>query len=202
MGDGVELFCDDGVGRVGPQPGRGKVVEQDRIDRVHRAGRDSIAEADVDLRFAARLRQFARDDHADTTVAGFLADFLDGDGGRVEHDTVVHGNGGDLAEHPRDRFQIARAEAQQVGVARGPMRHVIPERKQQRAFQQKAIRVLRLRQAVEDALQRETYQYLIEIDALRLGDVEQAGTNRSRDIAHSIASRYGRITLATRQSFA
>ena len=62
---------------VGPQPGRGQIGQQHRIDRIHRPGRDGIAEADVDLRFAARLGQFAGDDHPDTAVARFLADFLE-----------------------------------------------------------------------------------------------------------------------------
>lgn len=69
------------------------------------------------------------------------------------------------------------------------MWHVVPEREQQRTFEQKAIRMLGLAQAVEDALQRDTHQYLIEIHALRLGDVEQAGAHGSRDVVHSVASR-------------
>jgi len=47
---------------------------------------------------------------------------------------------------------VARAESEQIGVARRPVRHVVPKREQQRAFEQKTISVLRLGQAVEDAL--------------------------------------------------
>jgi hypothetical protein len=64
-----------------------------------RAGCDGIAEADVDLRLAACLGQFARDDHADAAVARFLADLLDRDRGWVEHDAVVHSDGGDVPEY-------------------------------------------------------------------------------------------------------
>jgi hypothetical protein len=67
--------------------------------------------------------------------------------------------------------------------------HVVPEREQQRAFEQKSIRMRGLAQAVEDALQREAHQHLIEVHALRLGDVQQAGAHGSRDLAHSTASR-------------
>lgn len=64
--DGVEFFGDDGVGRIGPKPGCWQVVQQYRIDRIHGTRRDGIAEADIDLRLAARPGQFARDDHAHT----------------------------------------------------------------------------------------------------------------------------------------
>lgn len=75
----MDLFRDDGVGRIGPKPWRGQVVQQDGIHRIHRAGRDGIAEADVDLRLAARVGQFARYDHADAAVSCFLTYFLDSD---------------------------------------------------------------------------------------------------------------------------
>jgi len=62
------------------------------------------------------------------------------------------------------------------------MRHVVPEREQQRALEQKALGVLRLGQAIEDALQGEAHQHLIEVDTLRLGDVQQAGADRCGDV--------------------
>ena len=52
------------------------------------------------------------------------------------------------------------------------MRHVVPEREQQRTFEQEAIRVRGLGQTIENALQGETHQNLIKIDAFRLGYVE------------------------------
>ena len=97
QGDGVEFFRDDRVRRAG-RPGRGQIVQQDRIDRIHRRRCDGIAEADIDLRLAARLGQFARDDHADAAVAGFLADFLDRDRCGVECNAVVNSHGGDVAK--------------------------------------------------------------------------------------------------------
>jgi hypothetical protein len=69
------------------------------------------------------------------------------------------------------------------------MRHVVPEREEQRALEQKTIRVPGLAQAVEDAFQCEAHKHLIEIRPLRLGDVEQAGAYGSRHVAHSVASR-------------
>lgn len=133
--------------------------------------------------------QLAADEDARSGVSCFLADFLGDDRGRVENDAVLDRDAGDVAEGLDHGFQIARAEAEQVGVARGPVRHVVPEREQQRALEQKSIRMLGLAQAIEDALQRETDQHLIEIHALRLGDVEQAGAHGSRDVIHSTDSR-------------
>lgn len=193
QGDGVEFFRDDRVRRVGPQLGRGKIVQQDRIDRIHRGRCDGIAEADIDLRLAARLGQFARDDHADAAVAGFLADLLDRDRGGLKFNAVVNSHGSDVAKGLGDRCQIARTEAEQVGVARGPVGHVVPEREQQRALEQKAVRVLRLGHAVKDALQRESHQHLVEIDTLSFGNVEQARTDGRGDVwtggVHPMLSR-------------
>ncbi len=71
-GNGVEFFRDDCVRRVGLQLGRGQIVQQDRIDRIHRRRCDGIVKADIDLRLAARLGQFARDDHAHAAAWGTL----------------------------------------------------------------------------------------------------------------------------------
>ena len=112
---------------------------------------------------------------------------------RVECDAVVHSDGGDVAEGFGHRCQVTRAEAEQIGVARGPVGHVVPEREQQRALEQKAVRVLRLGHAVEDALQRESHQHLIEIDTLSFGNVEQARTDGRGDVwigqVHPMLSR-------------
>jgi hypothetical protein len=63
----------------------------------------------------------------------------------------------------------------------------------QRALEQKAIGVLRLGQAVEDALQCKPHQHLIEIDTLRLGNIEQACTDGRGDVGigavHPMLSR-------------
>jgi len=50
------------------------------------------------------------------------------------------------------------------------------------ALEQKTIGVLRLGQTIEDAFQRESHQHLIEIDALRFGNVEQARTDGCGDV--------------------
>ncbi len=198
----MEFFRDNGVCRVGKQPRRGQVVQQYRIDRIHRAGRDGVAKADIDLRLATRVGQFAVDGHTDAAVAGVFADLRYCHGNRIEQDAVVRGNGGDLAKDLGHGLQVAGAEAQQIGIARRPVRHVIPKREQQRALEHETVCVWRLRQTVKDAFQREAHQHLGEIHTLRLGDVEQASANGGGEIAHSTASRYGRITFATRQIFA
>lgn len=74
----------------------------------------------TDLFSRCRIRKPARDDHAHAAAASLLADVLDGDRCWVEHDAIVRRDGGDLAEDLRNRFQLACAEARQVGVARGP----------------------------------------------------------------------------------
>ena len=63
----------------------------------------------------------------------------------------------------------------------------------QRALEQKAVSVLRLCQTVKDAFQRESHQHLIEIDALRFGNIEQARTDGRGDFwiggVHPMLSR-------------
>ena len=180
--DGVEFFRDDGVRWVGPQSWCGHFLQQYRIDRINRRRGDGVAEADINLGLAACSGQIGRNDHANAAVASFLADLLDRDGGRVKHDAVFDRYGCDVPKHLGDRLQITGTEAQEVGIACGPVWHVVPEREQQRTFEQKAVRVRRLGQPVEDALQGKAHQHLIEIDALRLGDIEQARTDGCRDI--------------------
>jgi len=55
------------------------------------------------------------------------------------------------------------------------------------------IGVLRLGQTVEDAFQRKAHQHLIEIGALRFGNVEQARTDGRGDVwmgrVHPMLSR-------------
>jgi len=122
---------------------------------------------------------------------------------RVEGHAIVRIDAGDVAEHPGDGTQVARPEAQQVCIASRPVRHVVPQVEQQRALEQEAIGMRRPAKAVEDALQGEAHQHLVEIHALRLGQSEQARSDgRGNVLAHSVASRYGRMTLATRQIFA
>lgn len=91
-------------------------------------------------------------------------------------------------------FQIARAEAEQVVVARGPVRPVVPEREQQRAFEQKSIRMLGLAQAVEYALQRETDQHLIEVPPCALATLSR----RARTGAATLFIRWPRDRGASR----
>ncbi len=189
----MEFLRDDRVRWVGQQPGCGKIVEQDWKDRFHGRRRDGIAEANIDLRLAASIGQFARDDHADAPVAGFLSDLFDRDRSRVECHTVIHSNGGNVAEGFGHRYQIARTEAEQIGVASGPMWHVVSEREEQRALEQKTISVLRSGQAVENAFQRKTHQHLIEIHTLRFGDIELSRTDGRGDVGigevHPMLSR-------------
>lgn len=93
--------------------------------------------------------------------------------------------------------KVASNDHAHAPVSCSPVRHVVPEHEQQRTLKQKAISVLQLRQAVADALQCEVHKHLLEVRLLRLGNVEQADANGGCDLAHSIASRNGRITFVT-----
>jgi len=62
------------------------------------------------------------------------------------------------------------------------VRHVVPEREQQRALEQETIGMRRLAQAVKDAFQCEAHEHLVEVRALRLGDVQQTSPDRRGDV--------------------
>ena len=168
QGDGVQLFRDHGVDRISPQAGCGKVFKQNRIFRLNRARGDRVTKANVDLRFAACFGEFAGNHDAGTGVAGFLADVFGGDAVGIEGDPVFDRDGGDVAECLADGLKVARPKAEQVGVPCRPVRHVIPEREQQGAFEKKAVRVRRLAQAIQESLQRVADQNLVEVRSFGL----------------------------------
>ena len=123
---------------------------------------------------AARVRKQARQQHPHAAVPVALADVFDGDRSRVEHDTVVHEHCSDVAEHVGHGLFVARPETQEIGVARGSVRHVVPEREQQRALEDEAVGMGGTAQAIQKTLQRKAHQHLVEIDSGGPGDVEQA----------------------------
>src|SRR5207247_10986267 len=73
-------------------------------------------------------------------------------------------------------------------------------RQQQRALQNKPIREWGLRKAIEESLHSEVLEQFLERTSLRTGLVEQSLPDRGALVAtaHSMASRYGRITSWTR----
>lgn len=79
------------------------------------------------------------ENHAHAAIAGFFANLARSDTVRVEHDAVVHGNSSDLAECRLHRLHVAGSEAQEVGIARGPVWHVVPEGEEQRPLEQEAL---------------------------------------------------------------
>jgi hypothetical protein len=84
----------------------------------------------------------------------------------IEGDTVLNPNTSDVTKCLGDRFKVARPEAKQIGVERRSMGHVVPEREQQGALEQKMIGVRRLAQPVENSLQGEAREHLVEVRAL------------------------------------
>ena len=108
---------------------------------------------------------------------------------RIIH-RVIDRDGGDITECLADGLQVARPKAKQVGVPCRPVRHVIPEREQQGAFEQEAIPVRRLAQAVQESLQGIADQKLVEVRSFGLCDVQQACPYRRGEVfGHSVASR-------------
>jgi len=68
-------------------------------------------------------------------------DISDANRRRIENDTVVDRDRRDVSENAGHRAGIARPETQQVGVPRRAVRQVVPERKEQRALEDKAVSV-------------------------------------------------------------
>lgn len=95
---------------------------------------------------------------------------------------------------------VVGAEAEQIGVAGGPVRLVIPEGKQQGAFQHELVGVPGHRHPVQEAFQAEVVQQQAVIVAALLRQIEQAGQDRGATPAGhaTTVSRYGCMTLATR----
>lgn len=73
---------------------------------------DGVTEADIDLGLAACSGQIACNHHANATVASFLADLLDRDGGWVKHNAVVDRYSCDVPEYLGHGPQITGTETQ------------------------------------------------------------------------------------------
>lgn len=78
----MQLFRNDGVDRIGPQASCGKVLKQNGVIGLNRARDDRVTEADIDLRFAACLGEFAGNHDPRTRSAGILADVFSNDAER------------------------------------------------------------------------------------------------------------------------
>ncbi len=176
--DRFELFGHHSRTRIHAQARRRLVVEHSGIDRLFRPGRHRIAVTHVELKRAARVAQPALQPDAQAAVASILANLLGRKGAGVEVHAVIGNDTADLAQCSVERFGVHRAKAEEVGIARGPMRHVEPQVEQQPTLQPQAVARRRPGQAVQKALDRVPREQQIEILAARLGTIHQSGVNR------------------------
>ena len=98
-----QLFGDHGGAGIDPQLLRRHPVEDNRVLRILRRGRDGVAEADVDLHRTARAIEQTHHRDANARIVSLLADFGDLYTVGLKHDPVVTGDLADLAEQV---FQI------------------------------------------------------------------------------------------------
>ena len=137
----MELFGHHGVFRVSTQLWGAPVVKQYPIADRFRRRHHGIAKSDVHLQRDARAVELGQEVDPHPAVASLLADFRSLDRGGTEPDPVFHRDPADFAEGGHDRVDVIGAKAQQVGIARRPVRQVIPDRKQQCALEQEVVRV-------------------------------------------------------------
>ena len=129
-------------------------VEQDRV--VDRFGRrnDDVAETDVDLERHPRSGQARSQADADPVVLVRAADLLAPDRPRVELEAVFAGY---LAHLPKDLLHPGHSripESQQVEVSGGAVALAAPACEEQGTLQDEGVRVGRLGQSVQEALDR------------------------------------------------
>lgn len=126
--------------------------------------------------------------------------------GVEDHAVVVYLDGAHLDEQSRQPCGIRRATPEKVEVLRGPVRSRGPRSEEHGPFENEGVAVLRAREPHQEPLERVPDQNLVEFLALGLRQREQTRANRMGDVGwgrlHARASRYGRITHATRQASA
>ena len=163
-----------------------------------------IPEADVDLQGNAGSGEPPDQLDADAVVLVGASDLFSADGSRVELEPVL---GRHLADLPQDRLHaryLGVARAEQIEVPCRPVGFPAPEREEHGALQDEGVRVGRLGEAVEEPLDAVPREHELEVLPALLRAVEEPLAHRGREIprlagAHAWASRYGRITFATRQ---
>ncbi len=186
----MQLFGDDRIDWIRSQSWRRQIIDQNGIHCLNGAWRHGIAESDIDLCLAACLGDLGGDQYPSTGIPGLLSDLFHADRCRIEDNAILDLDAGDVPEGLGDRVEITGAEAEQVRVAGGAVRHVVPEGEEQRTLEQEAIGMGRHAKPVQHALQCKPHQNLVEVGALQFGHRQQASPNGSGEIFfHSIASR-------------
>jgi len=100
---------------------KGFVAEAEpSLDDEGRRWHWGVAHTDVDLDLDGCARELSRDEDADASVAGFLADGLTNDAGRVEDHAVLRaGHRGDRLEDLDDAVHLGAAAAKEVEILNG-----------------------------------------------------------------------------------
>jgi hypothetical protein len=120
--------------------------------------------------------------HASATIGVVFADGIGLHGVEVKHPAATQVDGGDFAEGGDQVHLIVGAEAQQVGVSGRAVRGVLPQRKEQGAFEQEAVGMGRHPDASQQALHAKPVEQQVVVVTPLLGECEQPGQDGCRAV--------------------
>ena len=183
---------------------RRREVEDRRVLDARRRRNDRVAETNIHLEADDRPGDTGFELHAHAEVALSFPNVLCANGLLSELDGVRGDrSAAHLLEEGLHLLRGGLAAAEQVEVTGGPEGLGRPHGDEHGPLQDEPIRVSRNRETVEEPLQGEARQDEVEILAALARDVEQALADRRAKVCGRLlqdsASRYGRITRATRQ---
>jgi hypothetical protein len=147
---------------------------------------------------------------ADAVVTLLLPDRLASDGRRVEDDAVgLHGL---VADRTDDRLvrgdRVLRAGGEEVHVKRRAVRLAGPHLEQHGPLEHERVGVRRLAEPVQEPFDAVPHEDQLELIAAFAGEVQQPLADGGGEVGRVplghdvIASTYGRMTFATRQTVA
>ena len=133
------LLRDGSLFRIGSNR-RSRKIEKGRKGDQFRIGIHRIAKADVDLQINLGRFEHRKKFEAHARIILGFANLLAAHALRQKDKSVVfHANRADLLERPHEIGYIARAEAQQVDVARRAIRLASPRLEERRALENKSL---------------------------------------------------------------
>ena len=166
---------------VTTQPRR-RHVEQNRIVEPLGRGFGRIAETDIDTDGDASARDICCRPHAESPKFVLLTNTADSSCAGIEHDPVRLFLTEHLPEDVQNSVRRRIAVGQKIEIARAAKRLIEPCHQQHGTLENETIGVSRLREAIEQALDRIVCEDQVEILALLLADPEETGPNRGPDV--------------------
>ncbi|HEX8114444.1 MAG TPA: hypothetical protein VF516_42230 [Kofleriaceae bacterium] len=187
----LELLGHHRLARVARELGR-REAEQRGVRDGLRTGSDDVAEPDVDLHGDARPAEQTDEANPHALVVRVLLDALGFHCGRVEHHAVWLDIGrAHLTDHAFQVLERVVEAAEEVEVLRRARERRVPHVQHQRALEDQARPVRRLRQPVEEPLHRVVLQQLLEGPLRRTRVILETRLHGGFEVldGHGIASR-------------